>query len=75
MNNKLNGNRTTSEHKQECKEIYIILFNKYKGLFNFMQTADEKQKLFFNYCAKDVEYKNLTNEEQTKLYTRLLSVT
>jgi len=40
-----------------------------------MQTADEKQKLFFNYCAKDVEYKNLTNEEQTKLYTRLLSVT
>lgn len=29
-NNNLSNNATTTQHKQECKEYYINLFNKYK---------------------------------------------
>lgn len=74
FNNKITTNQQQTNTNKNVKNIYFILFNKYKGLFNFQQSPDEKQKIFFEYCAKDIEYKKLTNEEQTKLYTRLLSI-
>lgn len=73
-NNKITTKEQQSNTNKNVKNIYFILFNKYKGLFNFEQSPQEKQNLFFDYCAKDIEYKKLTNEEQTKLYTRLLSI-
>ena len=30
VNNNLSNKPTTTQHKQECKEYYITLFNKYK---------------------------------------------
>lgn len=73
-NNKITTKEQQRNTNKNVKNIYFILFNKYKGLFSFEQSPDEKQKIFFEYCAKDIQYKQLTNEEQTKLYTRLLSI-
>lgn len=53
--------------------IYLFLFNKYKGQFSFLKSAEEKQKIF-KQCMDEEKYKELTQEEQTKLYTRLMSL-
>lgn len=68
VNNKLNGDRTASEHKQECKEIYLYLLNKYRV---------ENRKNFSEFMKKTKELKNdkkwdeLTKEEQQKLLSEL----
>ena len=54
--------------------IYLFLFNKYKKQFSVMQNVKEKQKIFIQSCMKDELFKKLSSEEQTQLYTKLLSV-
>lgn len=66
----MNGKRTTSEHKQECKEIYYILFNKYK------KQIEEKPKQTIQTIRKlknSSEYNLLTLEEQDKLFLDLMN--
>lgn len=53
--------------------ILFILFNKYKGNFSCMQNAEEKKEIF-KQCMQDEKFKELTEEEQTRLYTRLISL-
>lgn len=53
--------------------IYLFLFNKYKGEFSFLKSSSEKQEIFKK-CMQEEKFKELTQEEQTKLYTRLISL-
>ena len=53
--------------------IYLFLFNKYKGQFSFLQNREEKQEIF-KQCMNEEKYKELTQDEQTELYTRLMSI-
>lgn len=53
--------------------ILFILFNKYVSCFSFIQTAEEKQKVFKETCMKDEQFNQLTQDQQTQLYTKLLS--
>ena len=64
----MNNKWTTTEHKQECKNIYIYLLNKYrvddrKNFNEYMQ----KVKLLRN----DEEYIKLTKEEQQNIIAEL----
>lgn len=68
----MNNKRTTNEHKQECKEIYINLFNKYKGE---IQNANSREKiLIIGRCKECEEYSKLTPEDQDKLFLDLMSI-
>lgn len=72
MNSNLNNKRTTNEHKQECKEIYITLFNKYKSE---IQNANSREKiLIIGKCKECEEYSKLTPEEQDNLFLDLMSI-
>lgn len=68
----LNNKRTTTEHKQECKEIYINLFNKYKSE---IENANAREKiLIIGRCKECEEYSKLTLEEQDQLFYDLMSI-
>ena len=71
MNSKINNKRTTSEHKQECKEIYITLFNKYKKQIE--EDSSKKIKIISK-CKECSDYALLTQEEQEDLFYDLMSV-
>ena len=72
LNSNLNNKRTTNEHKQECKEIYINVFNKYKSE---IQNANSREKiLIIGKCKECEEYSKLTPEEQDKLFLDLMSI-
>jgi hypothetical protein len=71
MNSKLNNKRTTSEHKQECKEIYITLFNKYKEQ---IEKDFTKKTRIISKCKECSDYALLTQEEQDDLFYDLMSV-
>ena len=68
----MNNKRTTTEHKQECKEIYINLFNKYKAEIE-KENAREKIHIIAK-CKECEEYAQLTPEEQDQLFYDLMSV-
>lgn len=72
-NNKITTEEQQSNTNKNVKNILFILFNKYMSNFSFMQTAEEKQKLFKETCMQDEQFKELTKEQQTQLYTKLLS--
>lgn len=67
-----NNNATTTQHKQECKEIYFILFNKYKEQIE-KENANRKIGIITE-CQNSKEYANLTQEEQEKLFYDLMSI-
>lgn len=68
----LNNKRTTTEHKQECKEYYINLFNIYKGK---IENANSREKiLIIGECKDSEEYSKLTPEEQDNLFYDLMSI-
>lgn len=68
----VNNKRTTSEHKQECKETYINLFNKYKSE---IQNANSREKIIIiGKCKECEEYSKLTLEEQDNLFLDLMSI-
>lgn len=71
MNSKINNKRTTSEHKQECKEIYITLFNKYKKQ---IEEDSSKKIRIISKCKECSDYALLTQEEQEDLFYDLMSV-
>lgn len=70
MNNNLNNKRTTSEHKQECKEIYLYLFNKYKA-----QIEEQPNKVvqIISKMKETSDYEFLTLEEQDQLFLDLMN--
>lgn len=78
----MNNKRTTNEQQLNTNKnvnndnniLFINLFNKYKGLFDFTQSMKEKQKIFIKNCINDEEYKKMTADEQTALYSRFLSI-
>ena len=63
----------TNNNVKNVNNIYLFLFNKYKRQFSFLKSIEEKQEIFRK-CMNEKEYKKLTQEEQTKLYTRLMSL-
>ena len=68
----INNNATTTQHKQECKEIYITLFNKYKSE---IENSNAREKiLIIGRCKECEEYSKLTLEEQDKLFYDLMSI-
>lgn len=71
IDNKINNKRTTNEHKQECKEIYINLFNKYKK-----QIEEEPNRVvqIISRMKETTDYEMLTLEEQDKLFYDLMSI-
>lgn len=71
-NNQQTNNKQITTNNND-NNILFILFNKYMSNFSFMQTAEEKQKLFKETCMQDEQFKELTKEQQTQLYTKLLS--
>lgn len=71
MNSKLDNKRTTSEHKQECKEIYLTLFNKYKKQ---IEENSSKKIRIISKCKECSDYALLTQEEQEDLFYDLMSV-
>ncbi len=71
IDSKINNKRTTNEHKQECKEIYINLFNKYKK-----QIEEEPNRIvqIISRMKETSDYEMLTLEEQDKLFYDLMSI-
>ena len=72
------GERTGEGQRRDTNNndnniLFNYLFNKYKSKFSIFQNREQKQKIFLE-IIKDDAYKKLTKEEQTELYTRLLSV-
>ena len=65
-----NNNATTTQHKQECKEIYLILFNKYK------KKIEEQPKKIIQIIGdlkKNPDYELLSTEEQEELFYDLMN--
>lgn len=68
----MNNKRTTSEHKQECNNIYLYLFNKYSEQ---IKAENESKKIsIISACKNSEEYSLLTSEEQDKLFIDLISI-
>lgn len=66
------NNATTNQHKQECKEIYLYLFNKYKAE---IEKENESKKIsIIAQCKNCKEYAELTQEEQEQLFMDLMSI-
>ena len=66
----MNNKRTTSEHKQECNNIYLFLFNKYKAKIEG-QNFRERIKIL-NQLKEDVDYIALNSNKQDKLFNELM---
>lgn len=66
----MNNKRTTSEHKQECNNIYLFLFNKYKAKIENQNFGERVKAL--NQLSSDSDYKTLSLEEQDKLFNELM---
>lgn len=68
----MNNKRTTTEHKQECKEYYIKLFNKYKAK---IENANSREKIhIITECQSSFDYSLLSLEEQERLFYDLMSI-
>lgn len=72
LNSKIDNKRTTNEHKQECREIYNTLLNKYKAKIE-QENASRKMHIITE-CQNSSDYELLTLEEQDKLFYDLISV-
>jgi hypothetical protein len=73
QNQQQNDNKsTTNQHKQECKGIYITLFNKYKS--EIEGKSYREKILIIGKCKECEEYSKLTPEEQDKLFLDLMSI-
>lgn len=70
MNSKLNNRRTTNEHKQECKEIYIILFNKYKKQ---IEEQPNRTVQIISKMKESSDYELLSLEEQEQIFYDLMN--
>lgn len=68
----INNKATTNQHKQECKEIYLYLFNKYKEQIE-KEHANRKIQII-SACQSCKEYEELSAEEQDKLFYALMSI-
>mgnify|MGYP006866388647 FL=1 len=71
MDNKIDNKRTTKEHKQECKEIYITLFNKYKEQ---IEREPNKVVQIIAKMKETSDYEMLTLDEQENIFYDLMSI-
>ena len=71
MTNKITGYRPTTDHKQECNNIYIILFNKYKAKISNVKFGERIKIL--NQLKEDVDYNKLSINDQDKLFNELMT--
>lgn len=72
MTNKMNGHRPTSDHKQECKNIYLLLFNKYSEKISGKTFGTRISIL--NKLKDEEDYNELlTQEEQDNLFNELMN--
>lgn len=71
--NKFNNKATTNQHKQECKEIYLYLFNKYKEQILDTNYYGQKIKLISD-LRQEQEYELLSEEEQNRLFNELMAL-
>lgn len=71
MNSKIDSKRTTEEHKQECKEIYITLFNKYKEQ---IEREPNKVVQIISKMKETSDYEMLTLDEQENIFYDLMSI-
>lgn len=63
---------TTKQHKQECKEIYLYLFNKIK---NEIEGKKFGTRIKIMNAMKDYEeYRQLSEEEQDNLFNELMAI-
>lgn len=72
LSNKINNRKTTNEHKQECKEIYLYLFNKYKQQIE--KEHSNKKIQIISACQSCKEHSMLTTEEQEALFYDLMRI-
>ncbi|MCI8411963.1 MAG: hypothetical protein HFJ40_05995 [Clostridia bacterium] len=65
-----NNNATTTQHKQECKELYLTLFNKYKK-----QIEEQPNRVvqIISDLKKCSDYELLTLEEQDQIFLDLMN--
>lgn len=61
-------------NNNDNNNIIFILFNKYISDFSFEKSLIEKQRIFKEKCMNDENFKELTEKEQTELYTKLISI-
>lgn len=71
----MNGNRPTSDHKQECNNIYLFLFNKYKAKIETINSKDFRSRVrIISELKNEQDYNELlTQEEQDKLFSELMN--
>lgn len=68
-----NNKATTNQHKQECKEIYLYLFNKYKE--QILDTNNFGRKInIIGDLKQEQEYELLSIEEQNTLFNELMNL-
>lgn len=68
----MNNKRTASEHKQECNNIYLYLLNKYSE--QIKKENESKKFSIISACKNCTEYSLLTQEEQDKLFYKLMDI-
>lgn len=66
-----NNNATTTQHKQECKEIYFTLFNKYKEQ---IEKEPHRTVQIISAMKNSSDYELLTLDEQDKIFYDLMSI-
>lgn len=66
----MNNKRTTSEHKQECNNIYLFLFNKYKAKLEGKKFYERVSIL--SQLSSDIDYQVLSSDEQDRLFNELM---
>lgn len=72
VNSKTNNKQTADEHKQENREIYLYLFNKYKEQ---IENENVNRKIqIISACQSCDEYLMLTIKEQEELFYDLMKI-
>lgn len=71
----MNGNRPTSDHKQECNNIYLFLFNKYKAKIEKIEKGNFGARIrTISELKQEADYNSLlTLEEQDELFNELMN--
>lgn len=71
----MDGNRPTSDHKQECNNIYLLLFNKYKAKIEEINPRNFGARIrIISELKNEQDYNELlTLEEQDKLFNELMN--
>lgn len=70
-NNKVTTEEQQSNTNKNVKNIYLLLFNKYRAKIGNLKFRDRIKIL--NQLSNDIDYQALSSEEQTDLFNKLIS--